>query len=246
MEVQHHAHTARKKWTHYFWEFFMLFLAVTLGFFVENQREHYIENQRAKELAKSLHEDLKIDTANFHQLSKIRSEKISAIDSLLSELKNYPASANIPKIYYDVYSIIFKINFKRAEGTVNQLKNSGYLRYFSKTYIPNKLMEYDRTVGILEEFETTYSNNLDHFVYLVFHHMDADIGNASWSNPANAKPVPVNATLYDMDKMKLNYFKYVAVSLKHLNWVSAKVLIESSEKKAIELMNIIEKEFHLK
>jgi hypothetical protein len=42
MEVHHHAHTARKKWTHYFWEFFMLFLAVFCGFLAENQREHYI------------------------------------------------------------------------------------------------------------------------------------------------------------------------------------------------------------
>ena len=224
----------------------MLFLAVFCGFLAENQREHYIEHQRAKELAKSLWEDLKIDTATFHQIRKIRSEKINIIDSLLSELKNYPASVNIPKIYRHVYNTIFKINFKRAEGTVNQLKNSGYLRYFSKTSIPNKLMEYDRTVGNLVEFETTYSNNLDHFVFLVFHHLDADIGNASWSNPMASKPVPANAPLYDMDKMKLNYFKYVAVSLKHLNWVSVNVQIESSEKKAIELMNIIEKEFHLK
>ena len=28
MEVHAHSHTARKKWTHYFWEFLMLFLAV--------------------------------------------------------------------------------------------------------------------------------------------------------------------------------------------------------------------------
>jgi len=26
MEVHAHAHTARKRWTHYFWEFLMLFL----------------------------------------------------------------------------------------------------------------------------------------------------------------------------------------------------------------------------
>ena len=54
MEVHHHAHTPRKKWTHYFWEFLMLFLAVTLGFFVENQREHYIEHQREKQFISSL------------------------------------------------------------------------------------------------------------------------------------------------------------------------------------------------
>ena len=28
MEVHAHTHTARKKWTHYFWEFLMLFPAV--------------------------------------------------------------------------------------------------------------------------------------------------------------------------------------------------------------------------
>jgi hypothetical protein len=39
-----------KKWTHYFWEFFMLFLAVSAGFLVENQREHYVEHQRAKKM----------------------------------------------------------------------------------------------------------------------------------------------------------------------------------------------------
>ena len=33
----------------------MLFLAVTLGFFVENQREHYVEHLREKQYAKSLY-----------------------------------------------------------------------------------------------------------------------------------------------------------------------------------------------
>ena len=49
MEVHAHTHTPRKKWTHYFWEFFMLFLAVTAGFLVENQREHYVEHLREKQ-----------------------------------------------------------------------------------------------------------------------------------------------------------------------------------------------------
>jgi hypothetical protein len=31
-------HTSRKKWTHYFWEFLMLFLAVFCGFLAENLR----------------------------------------------------------------------------------------------------------------------------------------------------------------------------------------------------------------
>ena len=46
MEVHAHTHTPRKKWTHYFWEFLMLFLAVFCGFLAENQREDMVEHQR--------------------------------------------------------------------------------------------------------------------------------------------------------------------------------------------------------
>ena len=47
MEVHHHPHTSGKKWTHYFWEFLMLFLAVFCGFIAENFREHQIEKKEA-------------------------------------------------------------------------------------------------------------------------------------------------------------------------------------------------------
>src|SRR5258705_368058 len=78
MEVHAHPHTVpiaigRKKWTHYLWEFFMLFLAVTAGFFVENQREHMVEHRREKEFMVSLVKDLESDTA---QISRIRFYKI--------------------------------------------------------------------------------------------------------------------------------------------------------------------------
>jgi hypothetical protein len=46
MEVHAHSHTERKKFIHYLWEFFMLFLAVTLGFLVENMREHLMDQKK--------------------------------------------------------------------------------------------------------------------------------------------------------------------------------------------------------
>ncbi|MEY4383182.1 MAG: hypothetical protein RI995_724, partial [Bacteroidota bacterium] len=61
MEV-HHPHHAPKNWKEYFGEFFMLFMAVSLGFLVENQREHYVEGQREKELAHSLYLETKADS----------------------------------------------------------------------------------------------------------------------------------------------------------------------------------------
>lgn len=47
MEVHHaHHHTHKKKWSEYIIEFVMLFTAVTLGFFAENIREHFIETAK--------------------------------------------------------------------------------------------------------------------------------------------------------------------------------------------------------
>ena len=47
MEVHHHAHNPvepyhKKNWKSYFWEFFMLFLAVFCGFLAEYKIEHKI------------------------------------------------------------------------------------------------------------------------------------------------------------------------------------------------------------
>src|SRR4026208_134297 len=88
MEVHHHSHTSRKKWTHYLWEFLMLFLAVFCGFLAENQREHMIENHRAKGLVSALLNDLQHDTAQLNMLITGRKEKKILLDSLEAILQN--------------------------------------------------------------------------------------------------------------------------------------------------------------
>ena len=64
MEVHAHTNTPLKKWTHYLWEFLMLFLAVFCGFFAENMRENVVDRHREKDYIISMIEDLKADTAN--------------------------------------------------------------------------------------------------------------------------------------------------------------------------------------
>src|SRR5688572_26997315 len=86
MEVHAHSHTPRKKWTHYFWEFLMLFLAVFCGFLAEYQLEHKIEKNREKQYMQSLVEDLKADTAMLAANIKIRQDRMQMIDTFLSLL----------------------------------------------------------------------------------------------------------------------------------------------------------------
>src|SRR5205814_8436768 len=103
MEVHHHAHlasgethTSRKKWTHYFWEFLMLFLAVFCGFLAENFREHKIEKERELQFIRTLKEDLAEDTIVLSGSSEALKGNVVRMDSLKNlicdpEAKKYGA-----------------------------------------------------------------------------------------------------------------------------------------------------------
>src|SRR6187551_1728384 len=99
MEVHHHSHTERKKWTNYFWEFLMLFLAVFCGFLAENQREHYVEHQREKQFMKTLLQDLGNDTSNFSRSISVFKSNVERFDSLKTSLKNPQSREDILNAY---------------------------------------------------------------------------------------------------------------------------------------------------
>jgi len=130
MEVHHHAHTSGKKWTHYFWEFLMLFLAVTLGFFVENQREHYIEHIRAKEFSKTLAKDLQSDTAAIHSIKRTAEIYIDIVDSLLALSKNKLEGRVTSQFSFYTRFMYWTAPITWNRSTFEQIKNSGSLRYF--------------------------------------------------------------------------------------------------------------------
>jgi hypothetical protein len=92
MEVHHHTHSehsgSRKKWNHYFWEFLMLFLAAFCGFLAENQREHFIENEREKQFIKTFVEDIRNDTAGMNNAIIVFTRINNHIDSLIPFLKD--------------------------------------------------------------------------------------------------------------------------------------------------------------
>lgn len=73
-------HNAKKKPKDFFFDFFMLFLAVTLGFFVNNLNENQSERQREKQYMESLINDLKIDTAEIGKMHSSIASRIRGID----------------------------------------------------------------------------------------------------------------------------------------------------------------------
>lgn len=151
MEVHAHSHTPRKKWTHYFWEFFMLFLAVTAGFFVENQREHLVEHKREKQYMRSMLADLKSDTLLLKKYIKKNELLITGLDSLFTFVKNFHEDiASVKTLYrmFDEYAS-WVLWARLADRTISQLKNSGGMRLIRVQDISDSILVYEERKRLL-------------------------------------------------------------------------------------------------
>ena len=150
MEVHAHSHTARKKWTHYFWEFLMLFLAVFCGFLAENQREHMIEHKREKQFVGSLINDLQLDMAWLDTVVNSASSRIQHIDSALLVLTEQTKDEIPLKGYQFLKKAEIQVMFFPNDGTITQLKNSGGMRLIRKRNAVDSMQNYDRLIRRLE------------------------------------------------------------------------------------------------
>ena len=146
MEV--HAHSSRtsgtrKKWTHYLWEFLMLFLAVFCGFLAEIQLEHKIEKNRELDYIKGIVENLKYDIIRCDKNAQNNIAYSLGWDSLRYELKKAIAGqVNGNTLYYYAikYTEIGEAAFNTS--TITELKNSGSLRLIHNKKIVADMADY--------------------------------------------------------------------------------------------------------
>jgi hypothetical protein len=151
MEVHAHSHTPRKKWTHYFWEFLMLFLAVFCGFLAEYRLEHMIEHQRAKVYAANLHEELKNDTTRLNYVIQNNNNIAGQLDTFCMLVKeNIRQNITTGMLYFYANSVTKVEYFSSSNATVEQLKGSGNLRIMD-TKLAYKISEYDKMIRELEK-----------------------------------------------------------------------------------------------
>ena len=159
MEVHHHAHTARKKWTHYFWEFLMLFLAVFCGFLAEYRLEHMIENQREKQYMQSFIYDLENDTLNLNAGFPLKDQRIKAIDSIFLFFETNPDVKNVPgSVVRFMRRSTWDRHYRRNSTTIDQLKNAGGLRLIRNKNIRDSIAAYDLAWQRAEFWREGYIN----------------------------------------------------------------------------------------
>ena len=128
MEVHAHTHTPRIKWTHYFWEFLMLFLAVFCGFMAENYRETIINKEKAHHYIQNMVADLKADTADANfaiYYNQLWSDHLdSALQVPIDRLKDINSQDTFFYHFLPFYNWLQV--FIQNDNTITQLRAGGF------------------------------------------------------------------------------------------------------------------------
>ena len=139
----------------------MLFLAVFCGFLAEYQLEHKIERDRAKELARSLYEELKEDSVIMAGRVQNRLRQEASLKWLMKYFKDSSLTdlSKTFSIHY-LYGIHFRTPslFEPRTAMLDQLKNSGALRYFKSQKMQRLIGELSATILYIkdrQELETS-------------------------------------------------------------------------------------------
>ncbi|MFI5187413.1 MAG: hypothetical protein ACHQF0_11845 [Chitinophagales bacterium] len=162
-----HLHKAPgKKWTHYLFEFLMLFLAVFCGFLAENQREKMVENRREKEYIVSMVEDLKNDSVFLAlSINKLIPYHLGWLDSTV-HLFQAPDLKGKDRLIYQAFMIgtAWAYNFYPTERTISQLHTEGFhlIRNRNTTNIISQLEAQYKIFNVqIRTFAESMQNDID-------------------------------------------------------------------------------------
>lgn len=156
MEVHNHPHhvTHTKKWGEYLLEFFMLFLAVFLGFIAENIRETSVNRETEKNNIESLVRNLREDSVSLIKSIEINQKRLIYLNNLIA-LKNEKVNADTfrkPFIYY-MLKLAYLNYFTSNQSTFEQMKSSGTLRLIHHHNVLDSILNYETGCSQLKSQE---------------------------------------------------------------------------------------------
>ena len=143
MEVHHHTHPThgKKNWKSYFWEFLMLFLAVSLGFYAENTREVMLHKKEVKTQLNSMLSDLQSDIVLFDSVTDRNTYSAQMADSLVGLL--HSDIINTSEIYFAARTVTANLGYYYTNTkSFDQLKTAGLLRYIKNKELLDSIGAY--------------------------------------------------------------------------------------------------------
>jgi uncharacterized membrane-anchored protein len=144
-------------------------LAVSLGFLAENIRESYIEKERAHELALALYTDIKNDEEKMRSFIENRAGILNDIKSLIQDVNHNGLKPNDQEQYrLFAQTAFYWTYFEPKTANLDQIVNSGSLRYFKKKGVVESISKYKSTITNLlarqEREKVFFYSNLQPFI----------------------------------------------------------------------------------
>ena len=244
METHHPHITHKKKWNEHLLEFFMLFLAVFLGFVAENIREHLVEKNREKEYIRSMISDMKTDIKQLDSLNASRTVKQQMIDSILLILDSPNPEMFGNQLYYFARWMPRPLRIISSDGTMQQLK-SGNLRLIRSRKAVDAITEYDQLVRFgnisVEDREESLIQQFYPSLKKVF---DARVFEKMVNGMRISRPEG-NPKLLHTDKQSIDELYSHVHFLKNVNTYSIEFSIRR-RKFAEHVVAVLEEEYNLK
>ena len=247
MEVHAHSHTARKKGTHYLWEFLMLFLAVFCGFLAEYQLEHKIERDREKEFIETMTSDLNEDTTLLSNSISNFKQKGIELDSLIILLNSPNIKDHGSELYYYGRKANRFTFFSSTDRTIQQMKNSGAFRLIRNNNAASNILQYYsemNDLSLLQNNTNDLSMEYRSIAYTLFNPVVFETMVNDETKNVIIKPIG-NPSLNSYDKLAI-----VRLS-SNVHYIKGSRLVLHDRyillrKKATELIELLKKEYHLK
>ena len=251
MEVHHHSHTpdnhrGRKKWTHYFWEFLMLFLAVFCGFLAEYQLEHKIEKDREKQFIKSMVSDLTDDAKNLDELLAAEKGGVSLLDTLIF-LLNDPSEARKQgdALYFAARMGPRSNPFANNSRTFDQLRNSGSFRLIRKADASNQIMAYYAQFSLVRLLEDNYNHEFDNYKITGAKILNAATLRRQEGSDGTIKKSGDNPSLISYNPVLLNELSFHAIQMNGSRRGKIQ-LLQQLRLDADKLIGYLKNAYHLK
>ena len=245
MEVHHHAHIhSKSKWKEYFFQFFMLFLAVFCGFLAEYQLEHKIERDREEVYINNLYQDLKDDVLHFAEYDKISQQYFATIDSLMVLMGSKDRDLHLNRIYYLARAATMNTNnfMKNNTRTFDQMKHSGHLRLIRNQQVADSISAYYFSLQGIESQNSVIQNRISEYMEGAGKVLDAQILFQVLKN--KQEPTADSLKLITTNEQDINIF------LTNTQYYYGARMLQNDQcmiraKHLQRLLQLVQKEYHL-
>jgi hypothetical protein len=127
----------------YFFDFFMVFIAVTLGFFSNNLREGIIDRNNEKDYVIRLIRDIEVDTAEIHDLINQKKDQVFGFDTLLRLFEYNELNPPVDELYRLTFKYLGTYSgFKARTVTLDQMQNAGDLNLIRDKAVADSIIFY--------------------------------------------------------------------------------------------------------